>query len=1018
MSLSSLSDRDAVFKAIQEFDDLGRSEFLAKYGFGKSREFFIRYSGKSYDSKAICGAAYGFQFPEKGPLQNSEFSGGEPTVKHVLNALNFRIGYSPPESEEEFLKILNSLQSFKKKGKIGPHRPLLLLWGVKRFVDFGTSTVTLNELEAELSELSDQFSNYGLQKVAEPFWRSQRDGTWEVHNIENGEYLMDKYPFNEVPGSSLLKKTGVYGRLTPEIEAIISSNPEFVDDIFATLISNFESEFRDSVREWFFDSNEENNDNDVRTWDRRPRAWLIRPGNKNVRQTLSEHCLTNNIACIGWELGSPNPDILFDDLRELINETYPNHSDGARSNYLGQIWPFISEIKEGDFIISPNYSSDHQGSWHKNGVVMVGVCTSTYQPSPQGNPEGDKMRLGVDWEIPELNVSSLGSGVTRYLNQPKTVCWLDDNVSYRIESLLRTGLTRRYWWVNQNASWGEESSLGIVTAPVRGKKDQKIQHHLNVARIYEGDVILHYRKGALVAVSEALTNSAEMQRPYSGSDDRWQKEVNLVHCWYDVLPESIAKNDISLRMEGKEPFTKDGAVRQGYMFPLEFDFIERLIEDHEDRLAGTALRPGKTFIFQGNPDLWDFDSYLETAQPGDVDNWKVSQSKNQMSAGDRVLFWKSGKEAGIYATGTLTSEPYPRESDERLKIDDENELGIDYKYRGPITPPLLKEKLIEHPTLKDLGVIKFPNATNYQLDADEWRAIRDLLTKQETSPADAPEKSTGSSVLLLGEDLLFDPANFFVEVVELLDDRPQAIFYGPPGTGKTWAALKLAEVLAGDESRTKLVQFHPSYAYEDFIEGWRPNEAGGFEITDGPLKRMAADATDNPDETFVLVIDEINRANLSKVLGELFFLLEYRDRSITLQYSDSEFQLPENLKIIGTMNTADRSIALVDAALRRRFHFHGFFPDREPIQGLLQRWLDANGKTDLLWVADLVDAANSKLDERDLAIGPSHFMKDHLDEEMVQRIWKRSIMPYIEDHYFDNPDQATEFTYDQLRNDT
>ena len=296
-------------------------------------------------------------------------------------------------------------------------------------------------------------------------------------------------------------------------------------------------------------------------------------------------------------------------------------------------------------------------------------------------------------------------------------------------------------------------------------------------------------------------------------------------------------------------------------------------------------------------------------------------------------------------------------------------------------------------------------------EAEAIELLRDLNTSQKNI-------SSLGSVLSLGEDLLFDPTEFFVEVEELLEDRPQAIFYGPPGTGKTWAALQLAEVLAGDESRTRLVQFHPSYAYEDFIEGWRPTEDGSFNITDGPLKRMAADAAANPDGTFVLVIDEINRANLSKVLGELFFLLEYRDRSITLQYSDTEFQLPENLKIIGTMNTADRSIALVDAALRRRFHFHGFFPDREPIQGLLRRWLDAQGKTDLLWVADLIDAANNKLDERDLAIGPSHFMKADLDEDKVQKIWKRSIMPYIEDHYFDDPDQATEFTYDQLRNNT
>ena len=270
----------------------------------------------------------------------------------------------------------------------------------------------------------------------------------------------------------------------------------------------------------------------------------------------------------------------------------------------------------------------------------------------------------------------------------------------------------------------------------------------------------------------------------------------------------------------------------------------------------------------------------------------------------------------------------------------------------------------------------------------------------------------------LGEELFFKPATFFVEVNDLLDDRPQAIFYGPPGTGKTWAALKLAEVIAGDESRTKLVQFHASYAYEDFIEGWRPTQEGNFEIKDGPLKRMAADARDNSNQKFVLVIDEINRANLSKVLGELFFLLEYRDRAITLQYSDEQFKLPKNLIIIGTMNTADRSIALVDVALRRRFHFHGFFPDREPIQGLLKRWLVHEGQSNMSWVADLVDKANSKLNERDLAIGPSHFMKDHLDEEKVQRIWKRSIMPYIEDYFFDDPDQAEEFSYDHLRNDT
>ena len=130
----------------------------------------------------------------------------------------------------------------------------------------------------------------------------------------------------------------------------------------------------------------------------------------------------------------------------------------------------------------------------------------------------------------------------------------------------------------------------------------------------------------------------------------------------------------------------------------------------------------------------------------------------------------------------------------------------------------------------------------------------------------------------------------------------------------------------------------------------------------------------------MLVIDEINRGNIAKVFGELYFLLEYRDKEVQLQYSEEDrFRLPENLLIVGTMNTADRSIALIDAALRRRFYFYPFFPDRPPIEGLLRRWLEKR-KPDMLWIADLVDSANSLLNEelndRHSAIGPSHFIRD------------------------------------------
>lgn len=273
----------------------------------------------------------------------------------------------------------------------------------------------------------------------------------------------------------------------------------------------------------------------------------------------------------------------------------------------------------------------------------------------------------------------------------------------------------------------------------------------------------------------------------------------------------------------------------------------------------------------------------------------------------------------------------------------------------------------------------------------------------------------------LAESLYLDPA-FLQEVNALLHDKRQVIFQGPPGTGKTYVARALAQHLAGGvEGRVTLVQFHPSYAYEDFVQGYRPalqdNGQAGFELKDGPLLRAAKQAAqDESGAPHFLVIDEINRGNLAKVFGELYFLLEYRDESIQLQYSEKRFALPENLYIIGTMNTADRSIALVDLALRRRFHFVEFHPGQPPIKGLLRRYLRANAGG-MEWVADAVDRANELLrDDRNAALGPSYFMKPGLDDAAVRRIWQYSVLPYIEERIFGVPTgRLDDFELDQLR---
>ena len=268
----------------------------------------------------------------------------------------------------------------------------------------------------------------------------------------------------------------------------------------------------------------------------------------------------------------------------------------------------------------------------------------------------------------------------------------------------------------------------------------------------------------------------------------------------------------------------------------------------------------------------------------------------------------------------------------------------------------------------------------------------------------------------LADDLLID-SECLRKIERLLADKRQVIFQGPPGTGKTFVARKLAASLAGTAEHVRLVQFHPSYAYEDFVQGLRPkltDGALGFELRNGPLLAMADAAREDPAAKYFLIIDEINRGNLAKVFGELYFLLEYRDQPIQLQYSSELFELPKNLYIIGTMNTADRSIALVDLALRRRFHFVEFRPDKAPIQGLLRRWLDKKAQS-MAWVADLVDRANRMLDDRRAAVGPSYFMKDGLDDEMVGDIWEHNVLPYIEERLYGEHDRLQEFALDELR---
>ncbi len=261
-------------------------------------------------------------------------------------------------------------------------------------------------------------------------------------------------------------------------------------------------------------------------------------------------------------------------------------------------------------------------------------------------------------------------------------------------------------------------------------------------------------------------------------------------------------------------------------------------------------------------------------------------------------------------------------------------------------------------------------------------------------------------------------------MLQRLETKRNLILQGPPGTGKTWLAKKLAYALIGakEEDKIRQVQFHPNLSYEDFVRGWRPQSDSKLGLVDGPFLELSEVARKDSDGTYVMVIEEINRGNPASIFGELLTLLEADKRNIenalTLAHQRTvgeRFHIPPNLYVIGTMNLADRSLALVDLALRRRFAFFDLEPTlNETWRGWVQERCDipADFLTD---ISRRIDSLNDQIAAdlgRQFRIGHSFLVPTPGDiadpEEWFIQVVETEITPLLSEYWFDNPGKVDE----------
>ena len=403
-----------------------------------------------------------------------------------------------------------------------------------------------------------------------------------------------------------------------------------------------------------------------------------------------------------------------------------------------------------------------------------------------------------------------------------------------------------------------------------------------------------------------------------------------------------------------------------------------------------------------NPKIWSF-SDIAVGEVQDYTLYNENGNKRRIfqnfldaKAGDMIIGYESYPVKQVVALARVNAE----QDGEKLYFE---------KVEG-LTTPIDYATLKGCPELDHMEYFTNPQGSLFKLTRGEYDFILDMIREENPLASEASIDPYTKSDFL---DEVYMTEKRYENLVAVLRNKKNIILQGAPGVGKTFAARRLAWSMMGekDDNRIEFVQFHQNYSYEDFMMGYKPVE-DGFELKFGIFYRFCQKAANQPDKEFFFIIDEINRGNMSKIFGELLMLIEkdYRGTKATLAYNGLSFSVPKNLYIIGMMNTADRSLAMIDYALRRRFSFFEVEPGFDS-EGFIHYQNELNNET-LNELVNKVKDLNREisLDKslgKGFCIGHSYFCgRDVCTEEWLHSIVDYDILPMLNEYWFDDPNKV------------